>query len=293
MHKVGNVIETIQERIQHIRKKGTTVNSGSEEEYECRKCKDTGYIVNGWIAKECSCLERKRLVRRMKNAMIPDEFKNARFDSFRVDNDKQRKMLNEIKRYLSRFEDIKDTSTNSFGFIAVFGEKRLKEMRDPQKRAEMKKRHNNFGVGKTHLQIAAAKVLIKRGYNVLCVSDVTFMEDLGQSQYLKDEGEQFDNLLSVISSADVVVWDDIGKARTNETRKDWYYRIINNRYRERKPIIYSSNEDKETLSEKIGDAAASRLFGMSQGEDGMDFLFEVEGPDYRLTGGDNHVRNVQ
>src|SRR5690554_5891130 len=276
MHKVGNVIETIQERIQHIRKKGTTVNSGSEEEYECRKCKDTGYIVNGWIAKECSCLERKRLVRRMKNAMIPDEFKNARFDSFRVDNDKQRKMLNEIKRYLSRFEDIKDTSTNSFGFIAVFGEKRLKEMRDPQKRAEMKKRHNNFGVGKTHLQIAAAKFLIKRGYSVLCVSDVTFMEELGQARMEGDDSERFNWLVHSATHADVLVWDDIGKARTTDARQGWYYRIIDERNRNRKPIIYSSNEDRETLAEKIGDAAASRLFGMSRGEDGMDFLFEVE-----------------
>lgn len=229
--------------------------------------------------------------------MIPGAFENARFNTYQVTNATQKRMLNEMKQYLADFVRIEDTAANSFGFIAVFGEKRLREIRNPQQRAEMKHQHNNFGLGKTHLQIAAAKYLIKRGYTVLCISDVTFMEELGQARAVNDEGEEFNRLLWSVSNADVLVWDDIGKSKTTDFRQSMYYRIIDERYRARKPIIYSSNEDQETLSEKIGDAATSRLFGMSkrETEDGSEksYVFAVEGPDYRLTGGRNYVPNMQ
>lgn len=42
------------------------------------------------------------------------------------------------------------------------------------------------------------------------------------------------------------------------------------------PILYSSNEDNETLGEKIGFAANSRLQGMSK-----HYIVEIEGEDYR------------
>lgn len=295
MQQVGNLTEEIRERIKRIRaNRDTTSNTESSSDYECPKCKDTGYIIDGWTASECLCMKQKRLNLRMKNAMIPQEFENAKFDTYKVNNPTQRKMLNAIKQYLSEFEENKETS---FGFIAIFGEKRLREIKNPQQRAEMKRQHNNFGLGKTHLQIAAAKHLIKYGYTVLCISDVTFMEELGQARAVNDEGEEFNQLLWSVSNADILVWDDIGKAKTTDFRQGMYYRIIDERYKARKPIIYSSNEDQETLSEKIGDAAASRLFGMSkrETEDGHEksFVFAVEGPDYRLTGGKVNVPNMQ
>jgi DNA replication protein DnaC len=59
-----------------------------------------------------------------------------------------------------------------------------------------------------------------------------------------------------------------------------YYQIINERYLHKRPIIFSSNEDAGTLSEKIGYAASSRLTGMCG-----DRLYQVEGNDYRLRKG--------
>lgn len=254
-------------------------DSGSENAYDCPKCKDVGYLLTGWEAVECSCLKQKKLERRMKNAMIPDEFQDCTFENYRVTTSLQNNMKMAMLDYLQRFDEIKDSTENSFGFIAVFGEKRLKEIQSAQKRAELKRKHNNFGLGKTHLQVAAAKELIKRGYQTLIISDVIFMEELSQARMIDDEGEQLNRLLGSVIQVPILIWDDIGKVRTTEFRLGMYYHIINERYRNRRPIIFSSNEDKETLSEKIGDAAASRLFGMSK-----PFLYEVEGEDYRLKG---------
>lgn len=250
-----------------------------EPQYACEKCQDKGFIVNGWSAVECSCLQQKRLQMRMKKAMIPEEFQDAEFKNFQATTPKQQFMLQAIYNYLKDFRRIQNENQNSFGFIAEYGEQKLREEKTQAKRSELKRKYNNFGIGKTHLQIAAAKTLIRNGIPTLIVSDVTLMDELSRAKTYKDEGEEFNRILWACLKADVLVWDDIGKAKTSETRRDLYYQIINDRYRNRKPIIFSSNEDHETLTERIGDASASRLFGMSKNH-----LYVVSGNDFRLMG---------
>jgi DNA replication protein DnaC len=235
--------------------------------------------VDGWTARTCPCAEQKRLYRRMKNAMIPEEFSEAQLDTYIAKTPVQKLMLDATKAYLEEFDEIKGQSNNSMGFIAAFGEQKIREIKNHAMRTEVKRKHNNFSLGKTHLQVAAAKELIQRGNSVLIVSDVVFMEDLSKARGYGDEGEEINRLLGAAIKVNVLVWDDIGKAKVSEFRRDMYYQIINERYRARKPILFSSNEDMETLTERIGDAAASRLFGMAKGR-----LYVVEGPDYRLQG---------
>ncbi|WP_061580086.1 ATP-binding protein [Saccharococcus caldoxylosilyticus] len=260
-------------------------------EYECSQCKDTEFIFyrdeQGYeFAKPCECRERKAWKRRFKQALIPDEFVHANFENYKRTNEYQQSMYQMTIDYLGEFSVIKQEdgttkkilSDKNLGFIAVVGEQRLREL-PAGKRAEMKQMHNNFGVGKTHLQIALAKRLIKDGFNVLVVSDVTFMDELIQAKMMNDEGETLNRLLHSAIHADVLVWDDIGKAKWSEAKEALYYKIINERYRKQKPIVFNSNEDRGTLSEKIGYAAASRLLGQCGS-----YLLEVEGEDFRLKG---------
>lgn len=237
--------------------------------------------------KECECRERKAWKRRFKNALIPDEFTGANFDNYKRNSEIQKSMYQLTLDYLKNFKVEKDEKgtkqktlpSENFGLLAVFGEQRLKEL-PPNERSEMKQKHNNFGIGKTHLQMAFAKQLIKFGFNVLVVSDTIFIEELMQARQLNDEGENYNKLLNSAISADVLVWDDIGKVNWTEARERMYYTIINERYRKKKPIVFNSNEDRGTLAEKIGYAAASRLIGQA-GE----YLLEAEGEDWRLKKG--------
>ncbi|WP_328191242.1 MULTISPECIES: ATP-binding protein [Geobacillus] len=255
-------------------------------DYECPRCKDTEFIFyrdeRGYeFAKPCECRERKAWKRRFKQALIPDEFVHANFENFKRVTKYQQSMYDVTLEYMSEFKKEngeKVIAKHNLGFIAVVGEQRLREL-PAGKRAEMKQMHNNFGVGKTHLQIALAKRLIKDGFNVLVVSDVTFMDELIQAKMMNDEGETLNQLLYGAINADVLVWDDIGKAKWSEAKEALYYQIINERYRKQKPIVFNSNEDRGTLSEKIGYAAASRLLGQCG-----PYLLEVEGEDFRLKG---------
>lgn len=244
-------------------------------EFKCQRCKDTGFILTGtgWVGKECGCLKQTKLMKRMKNAMIPEEFQDAKFDNFIVENETQRIMLEAMKAYVGNFEISKNQLPNSIGFVATFGEIRIRSVVNQTERMKLKLQHNNFGIGKTHLQIAAGKKIIERGVSTLIVSDVVLMEDLSHSR----DKDEFNKLIYSVSHADLLIWDDIGKAKKSDFRYGLYYNIINERYKAKRPIIFSSNEDMETLAEQIGDASASRLFGMSKGR-----IYAVEGIDYRL-----------
>jgi DNA replication protein DnaC len=239
------------------------------------------------FARACECRERNAWKRRFSQSMIPDEFKNANFENYQKSTDIQVSMYQSTLDYLEEFDVFinedghraKTISEHNFGLIAAFGEQRLKDL-PTSERSAMKQKHNNFGIGKTHLQIALSKRLIKDGFTVLVVSDVLFMEQLMQAKKMSDDGESYNQLLRNVLNADVLIWDDIGKVNWTEPRERMYYTIINERYRKQKPIVFNSNEDRGTLAEKIGYAAASRLLGQCGS-----YLQEAEGEDWRLKRG--------
>lgn len=288
------------------------------EAFNCNDCKDTGSILtkvpaemyyNGKtykyekdLYKACHCRELHNLKNRFKNALIPEEFLNAKFENFKRDTEVQQTLYNAMINYLKNLQSIIDNRSdhNSLGFIAVMGETRIRSM-DAESKAKAKKEHNSWGIGKTHLQMAAAKWImnkikirdeiemnakhdndlnaeskVSRGCRVLCISDETFLNDIMSAKRMNDEGESFNDMMNGVLKADVLVWDDMGKAKHSDAKEEVCYRIINERYKANKPIIFSSNEDKGTLSDKIGYAAFSRLKGMCG-----DNLYAVEGQDQR------------
>ncbi len=239
------------------------------------------------VAIECECLERKSLKARFKYAMIPSEFENARFDNYIREAEVQKVLYDAMIEYLKIFNEIRDSKMNSIGFIASVGETRLKSL-PPGERNKMRQENNSYGLGKTHLQIAAAKYALNkfkvvdertgrlRGARVLCVQDVNIMAEIQNAAFLNDNKKRLNELLHDLCTCDVLVWDDIAKSKYSEFKEDMYYKIINERYLRNLPIWYTSNEDLDTLEDKIGFAAADRLYGMSK-----KYLYQVKGVSYR------------
>lgn len=276
----------------------------SGTDYDCPICKDTGVVIvkqgndidgnkiideydfhgehiviwkDNPVYGECECVTKERLMNLFKNSMIPDEFKGAQFTNFRQDFQWQKDMYQWMTDYLKEFESIKNSENNSFGFIAVYGEQNIRELSTAADKARAKAQHNSFGIGKTYLEVAASKRLLSRGYSVLVISDAVIMDDLTQAKQMNDGGERFRQLMNGMQHTDVLVWDDLGKANPTKAKENIYYQVIDGRYRQRKPIIFSSNEDKVTLAERIGQATADRLLkGMAYRR-----VYEVEGPSQR------------
>jgi len=263
-------------------------------EDECPICNGTEFVFSHFqerngikyeYEKPCSCREKNSWKRRFKNALIPEEFTHANFENYERTNDMQQLMYDLAMNYLKTFpkdrDELKKVGAQNFGYIATIGEQRIRQL-NPNERTEIKYKHNNFGIGKTHLQIAVAKQLIKLGFSVLVVSDVSFMDEMMNAKRMNDDGESYNGLLDVALNVDVLVWDDIGKAKPTEAKEGLYYNIINERYKKRKPIIFNSNEDKSTLADRIGYAANSRLLEKVTGD--AYHVLDTEGIDYRLKG---------
>src|SRR5690554_1352531 len=107
MEPISRTLEEILERAQRMKQRATTqAFRDSSSQCDCPKCQDTGYILNGWEASECACMAQKRLYRLMKNAMIPDEFQDAEFSTYRVTNATQRLMYESAREYVDHFEEI-------------------------------------------------------------------------------------------------------------------------------------------------------------------------------------------
>ncbi|MFZ7759902.1 hypothetical protein ACO1DG_28800 [Bacillus thuringiensis] len=76
----------------------------------------------------CDCQKKQSEIARLKNAMIPEEFEEARFKNYIRHTDMQKKMFNSMMEYLKKFNEIRDTKRNSFGYIVTYGEGRLKAL---------------------------------------------------------------------------------------------------------------------------------------------------------------------
>lgn len=211
--------------------------------------------------------------------MIPAEFQESTFETFKILQPIHQKMLDVANRYLADFDDlIKNETANGLGFIAEFGESRLKAIQDPQERAKMKTKYNSYGLGKTHLTVAIGKKLLERGIPVLFISDAVVMDEL--TLLKTSDKDQYMKKWSSLIEVPVLIWDDLGKSNYSEAKKAIYYQIINERYKRRGIIIYSSNEDTTTLEMRLGDASMSRLYAMSKGR-----IIRCSGIDMRLVGG--------
>lgn len=233
----------------------------------------------------CECQKEKELKARYKNANIPSEYKDARFDNFRIEHETHAVLKDSMTNYLKNIpkkEEIKPDIEGrkiltgpSIGFIAEYGEMRLKEL-TASERIRIKNEKNSYGIGKTHIQIAAAKYLLKLGYRVFIINDITYMQDLMMAKQMGDH-EQVNKLIGLATHyADIVVWDELGRSRYSEAKEDMYFQILNELYKQKKRVLFSSNEDRETIEFKIGMAAYSRLRGMTNGH-----ILELSGPDMR------------
>ncbi len=80
-----------------------------------------------------------------------------------------------------------------------------------------------------------------------------------QAKMMNDEKKEFNRLLDHAKKVEILIWDDLGKSKWSEAKENLYYQIIDYRYRHNLPILYSSNEDDETLPEKIGYATKKSI----------------------------------
>lgn len=131
------------------------------------------------------------------------------------------------------------------------------------------------GTGKTHLAVAVMNELMrKKRVPSLFVTVPELLDNLRET-YNKP-GRNLDEWMDAVQNAEFLVLDDLGSERPTEWVKERIFVIVNHRYRDALPTVFTSNIGPKDLAEQLGERTASRIIAM------CDWI-ALEGDDYRET----------
>ena len=117
------------------------------------------------------------------------------------------------------------------------------------------------GTGKTHV----AYGLLKQWEESTAPADFWNVSELLQEikdDYDRDAYSKTHTFDRLMESRRLLFLDDIGSEKTTEFVQERFYLLINRRYNEMLPTIFTSNLSIGQLAEKVGDRIASRIVEM-------------------------------
>ena len=129
------------------------------------------------------------------------------------------------------------------------------------------------GLGKTHLALAIAQEVLRKGYEVIYCSASNIFKQIETEFY--EEGRKTDSADS-LKRCDLLVLDDLGAEYVNAFTASVIYDLINTRVVSGRSSVYTTNITRmETLETRYGEKVSSRLIGCCR-------LLSFFGADIRL-----------
>ena len=217
--------------------------------YNCKLCKDTGYILNNGKTSMCSCLKQKiyNIEYNQKNENI---IKNQNFDNFNATL-----FSNEIneKKYNSKIsprENITDIKNAAINFINNFDDENTKNLIFS----------GGTGLGKTFLSNCIINSLLENGKTVMYQTAPVMLDNLISDLFAKPDKQI--GISSSLLSVDLLVIDDLGTETLNSMKFTELYKIINTRLLSNKTkTIISTNLDLRGIFQTYDERLASRFVG--------------------------------
>lgn len=209
-------------------------------EFVCPVCEDRGFIGT----RLCTCHRQllKDLMRKEVSAFAPLD--KCTFDNFELKYYGETPLENSIVPR-ARAQKILDASMR---YAQNFG-------------AESKSLvfRGATGLGKTHLSLAIANVVINRGYSVCYGTSQNICADLCAEMFGRNV--ELDYTKSRVLDYDLLIIDDLGCEIDNQYNIAALYNIINSRCLAEKPTIISTNLEWDELLDKYDQRITSRLNG--------------------------------
>jgi DNA replication protein DnaC len=111
-----------------------------------------------------------------------------------------------------------------------------------------------YGCGKTHLAAAIANELLSQQVPVQFVVVPDLLDHL-RSAFAPDSTVSYDQRFDAVKQVPVLVLDDLGTESGTPWAREKLYQLVNHRYNERLPTVFTSNIRVEQLDPRI----ASRM----------------------------------
>lgn len=122
-----------------------------------------------------------------------------------------------------------------------------------------------YGCGKTHLEVAVAKELLKKGYSVTFKKTINLYNEYKNAGSWRNDDE-VNSFVNRVSEADLLILDDlvgVDDMGTNTSYEQFLYQIIDERYTQKKPLLISTNIPLDMMARKFTPRIYDRLMAMT------------------------------
>lgn len=222
-----------------------------EPSYRCKRCNDTGYYEGNGRTLVCNCLKQTLVSCACEELNRTAPLSLSTFESFSLDYyDKEIDSKTGISPYNHMSKILRYCRSYADNFA---------------KNSESILMKGATGLGKTHLSLAIANEVIKKGYGVIYVSAPSLMQKLEKQHFSRDD----DSAIDMLVECDLLIVDDLGTEFHGQFSVSQMYNIFNSRMLANKPIIINTNLTLRELEKIYTERFVSRIIGNAQK---LDFL---------------------
>ena len=213
--------------------------------YECNRCKDTGFLENGV---KCNCFKQALITRTYKMSNLEHIFKKECFNTFNMNI-----FSNEPfeKEKLTPRENMMQILSICESFTLNFDEKNDENLLF----------YGTTGLGKTFMCNCIAKWLLDKGKVVIYQTAFKILEIIESHKFKRDEKGGYDSSdYNLLFEADLLIIDDLGTELTNSFTNTEIFNIVNSRMIQGNKTIISTNLFPMEIANVYTDRIFSRIF---------------------------------
>ncbi len=226
-----------------------------EPRYSCAQCGDTGYYEYHGRTVMCPCMKRELADCACEELNRTAPLTLCTFDSFDIEKySKTKDFASGVVPYAQMERIYKYCRSYAMNFT-------------PQSESILMK--GATGLGKTHLSLAIANEVIRRGYGVIYVSAPALLSQLEKEYFSRSQVNS--GTAEMLSDCDLLIIDDLGTEFRTQFSAAQIYNIFNSRILCHKPVIINTNLTMAELEKAYSERFVSRINGAAQK---LDFLGE-------------------
>lgn len=204
-----------------------------EPHFTCKKCQDTG----SFEGHTCECVHKLMQKLRREEIEKLSSLSVSSFDTMELryyPNTMDEKLGEPVRTYMGELLEELRTYAEEF-----------------DRSSESLMLFGNAGLGKTHVALAIAGIVLAKDMDVIYVSSPDFFAKLEALHFGSDPSGEEETLLQTAAGADLLILDDLGTEFNSGFFLSTLYSLLNNRLGAHLPTIVTTNITDGALLEKL------------------------------------------